>query len=392
MKKINVSKLSFFLVLIIVFTFMSNGFTSKAIYDYTEIAPDWYRYDYGNSRYYYYYRGNAEDVTIPSEIPSLFDINYGDMYDKIKVIRVPASMKEVGFFAFSEMDNLRYVVFEGKDITFADENQKFGNVTNFVGKKGSTVEKYAPYFGVEFTTDEVTKLNKKKISLLVGDTYNNVLLSNRSDIISVTSNKPSVVKVLNSEGQIKAKKEGKARITVSTADGNKYSYTVKVLRTTVDNRVAQIKQTKISKKMSKLDRAREAHDWLIENVEYDHDNYVKKTIPDSSYTVSGALLKKVCVCQGYALAYKKLMDAYGVPCVYVTGTSRSVRHGWNMVQIGNKWYHVDVTFDDSSTDDLVRYTYFLKSTDYMKYGHHFDESNYPKCKSKKYDNIRVKFF
>ena len=79
-----------------------------------------------------------------------------------------------------------------------------------------------------------------------------------------------------------------------------------------------------------------------------------------------------------------------IPCRFVTGSSGSVGHAWNMVKLSGKWYHIDVTFDDpiingTNTNKKPYYTYFLKSSSVMKKTHHFTASKYPKCNSKKYD-------
>ena len=70
------------------------------------------------------------------------------------------------------------------------------------------------------------------------------------------------------------------------------------------------------------------------------------------YTSYGAFVNHNAVCQGYALAFKVLMDRAGIPCCYVS--SDAINHAWNMVRLDGNWYHVDVTWDDpiyTSTKD-----------------------------------------
>ena len=85
-----------------------------------------------------------------------------------------------------------------------------------------------------------------------------------------------------------------------------------------------------------------------------------------------------------------VMRKLRIPCRFVVGSSDGVGHGWNMVKLNNKWYHVDVTYDDpiingSNKNKTPRYTYFLKSSSVMKKTHKWVKSKYPKCTSKKYD-------
>ena len=69
------------------------------------------------------------------------------------------------------------------------------------------------------------------------------------------------------------------------------------------------------------------------------------------------------VCEGYSSAFYALASRAGVKVGFVT--SEKIKHIWNAVCINDKWYHVDVTWDDPVTDRLgnVRHNYFLKSND-----------------------------
>ena len=98
----------------------------------------------------------------------------------------------------------------------------------------------------------------------------------------------------------------------------------------------------------------------------------------------------MAVCDGYAYAFQKIMKHLHIPCRFVVGRSGKIGHGWNMVKLEGKWYHIDVTFDDpivngSDANTIPRYKYFLKSTSVMRRTHTWKISKYPKCKSKKYD-------
>lgn len=58
------------------------------------------------------------------------------------------------------------------------------------------------------------------------------------------------------------------------------------------------------------------------------------------------------VCEGYARAFKVLCDAVGIQCVLTDGiTSSNEPHMWNYVEVGGKWYGVDVTWNDPPNID-----------------------------------------
>ena len=91
------------------------------------------------------------------------------------------------------------------------------------------------------------------------------------------------------------------------------------------------------------------HDYLVINVEYDYDNY---TIPKVSFNAYGALVNGVAVCNGYALAYKYLLNQAGIECYMVT--SQSMDHAWNLVKLDGEYYHVDTTWGDPVPDMVGR--------------------------------------
>lgn len=72
----------------------------------------------------------------------------------------------------------------------------------------------------------------------------------------------------------------------------------------------------------------------------------------------GTFAGKPVVCEGYARAFKMLCDAANIPCALISGKGNGGPHMWNAVQMdGEKWYAVDVTWDDQSS---IMHTYFLK--------------------------------
>ncbi len=122
--------------------------------------------------------------------------------------------------------------------------------------------------------------------------------------------------------------------------------------------------------MDDLQKAIAIHDYLVLNCEYDKERLSNKTIPQESYGAYGALANRIAVCQGYALAYKYLMNEYGIECYIVT--SDKMNHAWNIVKIDGALYQVDTTWDDPTWDrfGLVSHAnMFLSDTTFGK-NHH----------------------
>lgn len=94
----------------------------------------------------------------------------------------------------------------------------------------------------------------------------------------------------------------------------------------------------VSPSMTDLQKAQVIHDYLVRTCAYVHDDSY------TQYSAYGPLVLRQGVCEGYAMAYKLLMAKLGIDCIYVS--SDEMNHGWNMVKLDGRWYHVDVTWDD----------------------------------------------
>lgn len=137
----------------------------------------------------------------------------------------------------------------------------------------------------------------------------------------------------------------------------------------VENAILKVENVKnkiVSKKTGSVyGDIKIVHDYLVENINYD-----KTTSKDHIYNIYGALVNNECVCEGYAKAFKYLLDAMGVDSCIVIGKgtnskNESENHAWNYVKLNNAWYAVDCTWDDpiivgGFASNRVKYTYFLK--------------------------------
>ena len=94
----------------------------------------------------------------------------------------------------------------------------------------------------------------------------------------------------------------------------------------------------ITPDMDDFAKARAINNWLCNHMTYDL----------SYYTTRDAILLGRGRCQGYANAYKNLMNAAGIPTDYISGYGEGGRHGWNRVLINGAYYYVDVTWNDST--------------------------------------------
>lgn len=333
------------------------------------------------------YSGSDTVVTVPSTVKVIEPLAFNGN-KKIKAVILPSSVTSVDDFAFYQCPSLCYIVFT-KNVSYVGSKMigSCAGLTNIVAPKDTKAYKYAQDNGIPVTTSAKTQFASSTGYLLLGDSDKNMLLNNL-DSVKWKSSKKKVATV-SSAGKVKAKKAGKATIT-ATANGKKYKYKVKVYKKTEKNRVTQIIKSTVKKGMTKYQKIKAVHDWFIKNVKYDYYHYLAGKVPMVSHKAKGALLKRVAVCDGYAYAFQKVMKKLGIGCRFVVGSSGGGGHAWNMVKVGGKWYHVDVTFDDpivngSNKNTTPYYNYFMKSSSVMKRSHYWIKSKYPKCTSTKYD-------
>lgn len=93
---------------------------------------------------------------------------------------------------------------------------------------------------------------------------------------------------------------------------------------------------------SDYDKIKRVYKWLCDNVEYDY-SYSDGSIYD-------ALIGGKSVCSGYAGAFQVIMDALGIECYINEGKANGEDHAWNIVKLDGKYYFVDVTWGDTSTE------------------------------------------
>lgn len=149
--------------------------------------------------------------------------------------------------------------------------------------------------------------------------------------------------------------------------------------------------------MSDLEKVLVIHDYITYNIDYDYDNYLKNTIPSTSYSTYGTLTTGRGVCSGYAGAFYELAKEAGLDVKYVEGTANNGSgngyqgHAWNQVKINGVWYNMDTCWDDatwegkkSNDHSANNYDYCLVS-DNVLYKDHKTNADYVNKCSKNYE-------
>ncbi len=118
-----------------------------------------------------------------------------------------------------------------------------------------------------------------------------------------------------------------------------------------------------------VDIEKYTHDFLCNTLSYDHYSADKMSEGDYSgdiyysQSIYSAIKKNKTVCAGYSLTFELLMNASGIPTV----TAYSDYHAWNKVNLDDKWYAVDVTWDDQDTATKLDYSFYNKSDESIRF-------------------------
>lgn len=126
---------------------------------------------------------------------------------------------------------------------------------------------------------------------------------------------------------------------------------------------------------STYEKVKSVHNYLVDNLSYDQ-TYSK----DNIYNIYGALVNNVAVCEGYAESMQYIMQKLGIECLYVVGIGTdqnggTENHAWNYISINEKWYGLDVTWDDpiiigsGTVGADIRYKYFLRGSSFFAQYH-----------------------
>lgn len=113
----------------------------------------------------------------------------------------------------------------------------------------------------------------------------------------------------------------------------------------------------ISDDMTDYDKEKAIYDWQVAWTNYSSENLNPITAGSSeTHTPYGVLRSHNAICVGNATTFKLFMDALDIPCKIIHSTEYG-EHAWDIVQLDGEWYHVDVTFDGTSSSE-PKYSYF----------------------------------
>ena len=132
----------------------------------------------------------------------------------------------------------------------------------------------------------------------------------------------------------------------------------------INNTVDRVIEENITNNTPTKEKIKIIHDYIIDNTEYDKLKYENKE--DTTYksnTAYGVLIERYGTCNGYADAMAIFLNKMNI----INYKISNEEHIWNLVYLDEKWYHLDLTWDDPISDiNINRDTYFLITTDTLE--------------------------
>ncbi len=216
-----------------------------------------------------------------------------------------------------------------------------------------------------------TTLDKgwNEFTFYCGDEYENciedvILLSDNEKFLAEVNN---FVHPYNSYETIKTYYDKTGEVTIKVF--NAYSEDEILV---IDRDIKKLMSENLRDDMSLRDKIKTMHDVIINNTKYDIErvstkpnkdkNEDKDTKPSKydSERIQGVLYDHYAVCSGYTDIMAVILTNLEVPNFMIA----SEEHVWNAVFIDNRWYHLDLTWDDpisSSGRDILVHDWFLIS-------------------------------
>lgn len=163
------------------------------------------------------------------------------------------------------------------------------------------------------------------------------------------------------------------RIYVTTNNFGKVTINVEHLYTekqieVINQKVEEIWNREIKDSMTTKDQIKVIHDYIINHTIYDlkRANAIENGIDEAtpiheSHIAYGPLIEGYAICGGYSDAMAIFLDKMKIPNYKIS----SENHVWNFVKLDEKWYHLDLTWDDpvvTTGENLLIHNFFLIST------------------------------
>lgn len=115
----------------------------------------------------------------------------------------------------------------------------------------------------------------------------------------------------------------------------------------INSKVDEIIKKEITNDMTNEEKIKKIHNYIINNSKYASEDIIKNNNSNNYNTAVGVLLEGYGLCGSYADAMAIFLERFNINNYRIA----SDNHIWNLVNISNKWLHLDLTWDDPVTSD-----------------------------------------
>ena len=202
----------------------------------------------------------------------------------------------------------------------------------------------------------------KDFTFYCGEEYTNCLL----DLKAILSDDSTLIETIddflhpyNSLDGIDLYYDTSGKITITT----KRKYTDEEIKY-IDAKIDEIINNNTNMFMSKKDKIKALHDYIINNTKYDIEMEQTGESQYNSKKINGLLDEHYAICSAYTDVMAVMLTKLGLENYKISNK----KHVWNAVKLNDEWYHLDLTWDDPITNtgtDMLLYDYFLIDTNQL---------------------------
>lgn len=129
----------------------------------------------------------------------------------------------------------------------------------------------------------------------------------------------------------------------------------------INSKIDELYETLVNDNLSKQENINNIHNYIINSARYDSLRSEKNIVNYRSHIAYGPLFEGYAICGGYTDLMQLFLEKLNVKNYRISSNN----HIWNALEIDNKWYHLDLTWDDpvsSDGKDYLYHNYFLIDT------------------------------
>lgn len=133
----------------------------------------------------------------------------------------------------------------------------------------------------------------------------------------------------------------------------------------INQKIDELYPQLVNSNLSQESNIKAIHDYIINTSRYDKERSDSKIVKYDSDIAYGNLIQGIGLCGGYTDSMALFLERMGIKNYKIS----SENHVWNVVYLNQKWYHLDLTWDDPISEDgkdNLEYNFFLITSEELK--------------------------